>query len=69
MKTRDVIGRKIVGVVQERVHTGHSFQYDINRIELDNGKAIVFCALEAEYGDHIVTGDVFKMQKSDLTPR
>jgi len=47
MKTRDIIGRKIVKVNQVRTQTDYGDTiYDVRSVELDNGTKLVFTVVE-----------------------
>lgn len=49
MKAKDVVGRKITAVGQERVTLDGDRYYDVQRLELDDGTTMHLVALEAEY--------------------
>lgn len=73
MKARDVIGRRIVGVRQQRVTTriigGYGVEGDgskeaesawaVDALELDNGKILILMAIETDT-DPVVTAWVAK---------
>ena len=68
MKTRGVIGARIVAVRQERRQTNAGQEWHIEAIELDNGHVITFrvCEGEAEYsvaGHNHAPGDVAMAQQ------
>jgi len=59
MKAREVVGRKIVGVSQVRLVVHGDVYFDVQSIDLDNGKSILFVALETEY-EPIVSAQVIE---------
>ena len=61
MRARDVIGRTIVAVNQERVSTNWAgdgkelaFNWSVTSLVLDNGKTLILQAIETDY-EPIVT--------------
>ena len=55
MKTRGVIGARIVAVRQERRQMNHGPVSHILAIELDNGRVLTFSVAEGE-GDYAIDG-------------
>ena len=53
MRSRDVVGRKIVKFVQQRARTNSGFSTEIVEIVLDNGALIRFVVHETE-SDYVV---------------
>ena len=55
MRSRDIIGRRIVGVHQERRRGNAGMEVEIIGLILDNGSRIVFHAQEAEAEPFVTT--------------
>lgn len=55
MKARDVVGRTITSIQQDRVwdDTTNTWRYSLNAIRLDNGKAIILLPGENGYDYYI----------------
>lgn len=71
MKARDVVGRKIVAIHQEKIALTPSracgYVFRVIRIELDDGTVIVPSVVELEEDDHAVAMDAIK-PKGRTTP-
>lgn len=50
MKARDLIGRKIVSVEQQRFHDNGEWCVNLDSLTLDNGTIVSFLALETQEG-------------------
>lgn len=66
MKSRDIVGRRIVAVEQTRFYNSHTQTTDVQLdwLELDNGARVIFVPNETETGAY-VTGDVVKPRRGD----
>jgi hypothetical protein len=70
--SRDVVGRRIVGVIQEiqeRAPSGDQPIISVLALVLDNGTQIQFRGTEIEYGDPVATATVVKQPRSTTPPR
>lgn len=67
MKKSLVVGRKIVGVQQQRdTSSGGETVWDLSALELDNGSILVFNAIETEGGGHyVVKATVYPKRKKE----
>lgn len=66
MKARDVIGRRIAAVEQERVpctSSGHDFVMKVTALVLDDGTRIEFRGVEIEYGDPVAEATAVKLRR------
>lgn len=59
MKARDVVGRTIVGVRQQRYYNEESGEavYNVDALVLDNGALVTFHVVEMP-GDYVIEGTV-----------
>jgi len=78
MKSRDVIGRKIVAVRQEKRPTSGEFGDDRDRkpgayewcldaIILDNGATILFSVIETDGGEYEIVGRISQPRRRKAT--
>lgn len=68
MRARDVVGRRIVAIKQERCSTNYDARvYHVHWIELDNGARIYFSVSELD-SDYAVLAHVAKPRLHKKTP-
>ena len=68
MRSRNVIGRKIIRVDQDRVSTPTGPALDLTRMVLDNGFSITFSVVETE-GEYVIEGTVHRPKDLHLHRR
>lgn len=78
MRARDVVGKRIVRVVQHPIDSGLSCigtgrrsvpVWDLDYIELDDGSLMVFTAVETSFGEHLIQSSVVKRKRPKRNPK
>lgn len=64
MKARDIVGKKVSRVVQERTYAYGETVYDVKGIVFEDGTYLNLSVAELP-GDYAVEGHVLKQEKTD----